>query len=181
MTQMKSYSNAITRMFSLLGRKFSPEMIHEWAKHLESQKLSNEIIGMAYSKVIGDPELDPYKLTIAKFLSYVKPAEIDPKAEALVEWENVISWVKRGKSRLGMPDDWQQRTVSATNSVGGLFAIGDATNDKLSFIRNAFIKAYVDFSSVYKNEEKQIFLDSKTNPQLGEAMEALNGATKMGD
>ena len=154
-------------------------MVFEWAKFLSDQKLTNELIGYACRKCVDDPNLDPYKLTIAKFLSYVKPEEQDPKALALEAWDKVVSYVSRGKARLGIDPEWGQRTVSATNSIGGLQTIGDADTTKLSFLRNSFIKAYVEYAGIYKNREKQMLLESGGHPQLNAAMAELNAATKM--
>jgi len=160
-------------MFALMGRKVDPGTVIEWARYLDNEGLSKEAIGIACRKAVTDPGVDPYKFTIGKLLAYVKPVEVDPKALALEEWERVVSYVARGKSRQGIPDDWSERTVKATNSVGGLFAIGEATNEKLSYLRNAFINAYSDYSKIYENNEKQNLIEGSSKSLIDSTINQL--------
>jgi len=174
---MTFLSSAVTRMFALMGKKTTPEIIFEWSRFLSKQNLPQNVVLEACMQAVNDPEVDPYRFTVAKLLAYVKPVEDDPKALALEEWEKVVSYVSSGKSRQGIPEDWEQRTVSAFTSVGGLFAIGDADSNKLSYIRNSFIKAYADYSGIYKNREKQMLIEGNSNPMIEATIEKLCEST----
>ena len=176
---MKSISNALTRMFSLMGKKVTPEIILEWSSYLLKQGLTKELIGAACGQAVQDPEVDPFRFTIAKLMAYVKPTELDPKALALEEWDTVVSYVSRGKATLGIPQEWEQRTVSAVGSIGGLNAIGDADNEKLGYLRHAFINAYAEYAGIYKNREKQMMLEGNSNPLLEGTLNELSERTRI--
>lgn len=160
-------------MFALMGRKVDPGTVIEWARYLANQNLSNEAIGIACGKAVQDPEVDPYKFTIAKLLAYVKPVNIDPKGLALEEWGKVVSYISRGKARHGIPEEWGERTAKATTSIGGLSVIGDCEEAKLSYLRHAFINAYSDYSAIYENKEKQNLIEGTSKGLISSTVEKL--------
>ena len=164
---IQNYCNAITKMFSILGRNIEKEIVTEWSVYLIEKNIDPKLLESAINKTISDPRVNPYRFTIANFLNYILPPELDVEDEAIEEWENVVTFVSAGNSNKPIPKHWDQRTASAVRSMGGFRVIGDCDESKLSYLEHNFIKAYKSFAKIHDRDEKQYLLENSSDDVRG--------------
>jgi hypothetical protein len=120
-----------------MGLKGDDRRILAWARFLDDEGFSVDNVRSCCRKAALDQNLDPYKFTIAKFMSYEKPSRTKDET-AMMDWDMILSHARRGRTVVNNISEVGQAALKA---IGGIKAIGDSDEKGLQFLRKNFLEA----------------------------------------
>ena len=131
----------IAILMDWFNRDFEPstlKRLHQWL----SQHLSTEQFVLAAQAVFDTSRFFP---TVEEFVSAVKG---DAQTLALHEWEVCVLAASRANREMiaGLSPQWQ----SALHLVGGLYKLGMATEEQLTWIKKEFVGVWKSTSTERK-------------------------------
>lgn len=123
----------ITELEAYYKREFTPFVKRVWYKHL-SERLTTEEFHVAVEQIIVSKQFMPSPSDLVEIIKG------DAQTLALSEWDMCVQAAARNDK--GMLSQLSSQGQSALHLVGGIYKLGMATEEQLTWIKKEFVSVW---------------------------------------